>query len=499
MPHFTLKEINQMDQETFTETLGFIFEHSPWVARQAWMSRPFSSLSGIHSRMAEMVERASIGKKLALIRAHPDLATRVKVTEASRQEQAGAGFDKLSEEEYEEFLSLNQAYTKKFSFPFIKAVRGHNKDSIKRAMIERLKNNKQAELDLAIQEIYKIASFRLDNLIYSQEEKLMGTENRTMYYGKADVYVFRTFAKPLTGVKHIPESEFSERDNVIFGLNAKVALRGKKFLTSFTEGDNSLVVATDSMKNFIQRHAAEYEGATMEGLLAFISERFLEKYDHIESVEMSADEIPFEPIRVPADSGFEQSRLVYNSSRNQYATATVRVDRKANGFEVVEQASGLKDLHLIKVRGSSFYGYIKDEYTTLREETDRPLFIYLDINWKYSNPLDATGANPGNYVAAEQIRDISRTLFHQMDSRSIQQLIYHIGCRALERFPQLQEVSFESNNRTWITIVEDIAESEGKVYTEPLPPYGFQGFSVTRADIEKEGYVSTAEGRESKV
>jgi urate oxidase len=316
----------------------------------------------------------------------------------------------------------------------------------------------------------------------------MTNQDRTMYYGKGDVFVFRTYATPLTGLKVIPESSFTNKKNVIFGMNAKIALKGKAFLSSFTEGDNSLVIATDSMKNFMLRHAAQYKGSTLEGFLIFVCERFLETYSHIDAVRISANEVPFDEVPVSNDSGtgIEISDVVYRNSRNEYATATVEVERTETGSQIIEQHSGVHKIQLIKVKGSSFYGYIHDEYTTLPEATDRPLFIYLDINWKYENKVDALGANPEVYVAAEQVRDIAASIFHHLENKSIQQLIYHIGLRVLDRFPQLSEINFETNNRTWEMIVEEIPNSEGSVFTEPRPPFGFQGFAVTREDLARE-------------
>ncbi|MGG3800519.1 factor-independent urate hydroxylase, partial [Metabacillus fastidiosus] len=262
------------------------------------------------------------------------------------------------------------------------------------------------------------------------------TQARTMFYGKGDVYVFRTYANPLKGLKQIPESNFTEKHNTIFGMNAKVALKGEQFLTSFTEGDNSLVVATDSMKNFIQRHAASYEGSTLEGFLTYVCERFLDKYSHLDAVRLEAQEYAFDDIQVGTSEGIKTSDLVFRKSRNERATAAVEVARTASGTEVVELSSGVADIQLIKVSGSSFYGYIIDEYTTLAEATDRPLYIFLNIGWKYESEQDAFGENAANYVAAEQVRDIAATVFHTLENKSIQHLIYHIGLRILDRFPQ---------------------------------------------------------------
>ncbi|MBM7714028.1 factor-independent urate hydroxylase [Siminovitchia sp. FSL H7-0308] len=320
----------------------------------------------------------------------------------------------------------------------------------------------------------------------------MSSQKRLMYYGKGDVFVFRTYQKPLDGIKAIPESGFTGRNNVIFGMNAKIALEGE-FLESFTKADNSRVVATDSMKNFILRKAAEYHGSTFEGFLHFVCKRFLDVYSHITAVEITADEIPFEAVQVAGDTHLETSPLVYRHSRNELITTTVKVQRSKAGYELAKQESGIRDLHLIKVSGSSFYGYIRDEYTTLPEAKDRPLYIYLDILYRYNKKEDAVADNPAVYVPAEQVRDIAASVFHEADNKSIQDLIYRIGLRVLQRFPQLAEVQFLSNNRTWEAVIEDIPGYKGAVWTEPRPPYGFQGFVVSRQDLVNEGLEKAKE------
>ncbi|WP_456279274.1 factor-independent urate hydroxylase [Bacillus sp. AK128] len=310
---------------------------------------------------------------------------------------------------------------------------------------------------------------------------------RTMYYGKADVFVYRTYATPLTCVSMIPESSFSGRSNHLFCLNVKVAVEGEAFYSSFKDGDNSLVVATDSMKNFILTHAGEYEGSTPEGFLEFVGRRFLETYPQMTGVKMSGEHIPFDDLPVATELGFESSPLVFRYSLNEQPVCTVEL-KKVNGEIVVNRhLSGLKRLKLIKIKGSSFYGFVKDEYTTLPESFNRPLFVYLNMEWHYHDIENAKGNTFDGYVAAEQIRDIAYTVFHEENSPSIQNLVYKIGQRILKRFPQLSEVRFESNNRTWETILDEIpASPEGKVFTEPRPPFGFQCFEMTRADIEQE-------------
>jgi urate oxidase / 2-oxo-4-hydroxy-4-carboxy-5-ureidoimidazoline decarboxylase len=309
---------------------------------------------------------------------------------------------------------------------------------------------------------------------------------RTMSYGKADVWVYRTYSTPLTGVRAIPESTFSGRRNIIFGVNVKVAVEGEKFFSSFKEGDNTLVVATDSMKNFILKHAGDYQGSTLEGFLEYVGSRFLETYSQMTTIKIEGDQIPFDELPVPTNNSFELSPLVFRYSLNEQASASVELKRSKETIVTEHLQSRLKGLKLIKVRGSNFFGFVRDEYTTLPESFDRPLFIFLNIEWRYFDLENARGITLDGYVAAEQVRDIACTVFHEENSPSIQHLIYRIGLRILERFPQLKEVLFESNNRTWETVIDEIpASREGKVFTEARPPYGFQCFSMTREDLKE--------------
>lgn len=305
---------------------------------------------------------------------------------------------------------------------------------------------------------------------------------RTLYYGKGDVLTYRTYAKPLH-VSPAPESAYQGDSNVIFAHNLTFSVSSELLLSSFTEGDNSQVVATDSMKNFILRHAVLFNGSTTEGFLAFISNRFFETYAHITAIEIRADRIPFQTLQVNGEAGFEESRLVYRRSHNDHASASFIYKREPQGTQLMSHWCGLTDLQLIKVSGSSFYGFIRDEYTTLPESYDRPLFIFLNIYWCYTDIEDAIEADLERYVPAEQIRDIAHHVFHEYKTPSIQYLVYQIGLRILTRFPQLSEVRFESNNRTWETIVEPDSVTNAGVFTEPRPPFGFQGFSLTREDL----------------
>lgn len=159
-----MEEVNQMNKEEFVEKVGWVFEHSPWVASAAWESMPFESRENLLQTMIDIVQNAEETKQLALLRAHPDLGTRLQMSEVSQKEQAGAGLNKLSKEEFEEFVSLNKMYVNKFQFPFIMAVKGQSKETILAAMKQRVHNTYEEEYNIALHEVYKIAGFRLNDI-----------------------------------------------------------------------------------------------------------------------------------------------------------------------------------------------------------------------------------------------------------------------------------------------------------------------------------------------
>jgi 2-oxo-4-hydroxy-4-carboxy-5-ureidoimidazoline decarboxylase len=162
-----LDEVNQMDRETFVASLGWVFEHSPWVAERAWSRRPFASVEALHQTMAEEVAGALPEEQVTLIRAHPDLGTRAHMSSVSSGEQAGAGLDHLTLEEYEQLHRLNSAYREKFGFPFIYAVKGSTRQDILRALEQRLSNDPAAEHAMALTQIYRIAQIRLEETLHA--------------------------------------------------------------------------------------------------------------------------------------------------------------------------------------------------------------------------------------------------------------------------------------------------------------------------------------------
>ena len=161
----TIAQLNSLPRDQFVAAIGWVFEHSPWVADRAWALRPFRGLNHLHEVMRQEVERGSREQKLTLLCAHPDLGTRARISEASTGEQSGAGLDRLTAEEYQRIRGLNTAYREKFGFPFIYAVKGSNKYDILRALERRLASTPEEELREALEQVYRIAWFRLGEAV----------------------------------------------------------------------------------------------------------------------------------------------------------------------------------------------------------------------------------------------------------------------------------------------------------------------------------------------
>jgi urate oxidase len=150
---------------------------------------------------------------------------------------------------------------------------------------------------------------------------------------------------------------------------------------------------------------------------------------------------------------------------DDYAVAALDLDR--NG--VVSARSGWNALHLIKLAGSSFAGFVRDEYTTLPETEDRPLFVHMNIGW--------TNADLTRCAPAEDVRDTAISAFCEIRSASIQELVHQVGVQVLESFPEISAVDFYAENRLWDTAVSG---EEASVYTDARPPFGVITLTLER-------------------
>jgi 2-oxo-4-hydroxy-4-carboxy-5-ureidoimidazoline decarboxylase len=161
----TLKELNEKDRDAFVAALGWIFEGAPWVAQRAWEQRPFPTLDALHNAMTSVLAGTSEEQQVALLRAHPDLGARAKMSDASGREQAGAGLDRLTREELDRVRALNAAYREKFGFPFLFAVKGSTKHDVLNALERRLTSTRDIEHQEALRQVYRIARFRLEETV----------------------------------------------------------------------------------------------------------------------------------------------------------------------------------------------------------------------------------------------------------------------------------------------------------------------------------------------
>ncbi len=196
-----LSRLNTMPPAQFAEALHGMFEHSPWVAERVVDRRPFASVLDLHAAMTSAVAAASSDEQLALIRAHPELAGRARVRDAltaeSAREQSGAGLDSCTPEEFSRLHELNRAYADKFGFPFIIAVRGHDRASIIDAFAKRMQNPLAAERQEALGQIGRIAFFRLaDAVTESAGPRIMAMHEHLARFSDDDSGLTCTYLRP---------------------------------------------------------------------------------------------------------------------------------------------------------------------------------------------------------------------------------------------------------------------------------------------------------------
>jgi urate oxidase/2-oxo-4-hydroxy-4-carboxy-5-ureidoimidazoline decarboxylase len=264
------------------------------------------------------------------------------------------------------------------------------------------------------------------------------------YYGKGDVIVYR----------------LNRADGSVFAANVMLLLYGDAFWPTYSTGDNTGLIATDSMKNFIQRETRNFAGSGLEEYCRFLGRKFLATYPHTEGAQITAVEIPYGSVGAKAFAPAGPERA--------FARLEIRSD------EVIEARSGIDGFRLLRLSGSAFRGFIRDQYTSLPDLKDRPLHMWLDLGWSYLN-IDQAFSD-GAIAAA--VRRIVTDVFNEFESGSIQQVIYQMGTRMLDQIPAVAQVDLEANNRTWDAITEP--DSQVGIYTEARPPYGCLGLSLRR-------------------
>ena len=276
------------------------------------------------------------------------------------------------------------------------------------------------------------------------------------YYGKGDVLVYRLDRAGQTPPGRSP----------VFGANVLMLIYGDSFWPTYETGDNTGLIATDSMKNFIQRETLHFPEYDLDSYAGFLANRFLAKYPQVEGVQLTATEVPYSAIR--------GDTAAFAPGGPDRAMARLELRRSCDGLETVEARSGIQGFRLLRLGGSAFHGFVRDEYTTLPDIHNRPLHMWLDLEWAYTDP--AAARNCGAVTA--RVRELVHQTFHAFESGSIQQVIYQLGQKILAEIHTIAEVSLEANNRTWDTVAEE-GETRG-VYTDARPPFGCLGLTLRR-------------------
>jgi len=271
------------------------------------------------------------------------------------------------------------------------------------------------------------------------------------YYGKADVTVYRL----------IRDGSVRPGSGAVFGANVKMLTWGGAFWPTYLRGDNTGLIATDSMKNFIQAHTFEFTDFGLENYCRFIGRKFLGTYPQVEGLQMTAVQLPY--------AGLEGGVAFIPAGPDQ-AFARIEMTQE----RVVSAVSGIQGFKLLRLRGSSFQGFVRDQHTTLPDRPSRVLHMWLDMEWSYAN-LDAAFSDG---AVTGRVRAIVMDVFKSFESASIQQIIHKMGTRIFADIPEIAELRFEANNRTW-DVVQERGEEFG-VYIDPAAPYGVLGLTLTR-------------------
>jgi len=266
-------------------------------------------------------------------------------------------------------------------------------------------------------------------------------------YGKHDVSFYR-----------------SHPERGIFAGRVAVDVFGDNFMPAYSEGDNRNVVATDTMKNFVHAMALEYPGDRYETFAHFLGRRFLDEYPQMRELRLRVREQPF----------VGHSGKLFSPLADDYETVDLRLDRQ----RVHDLYCGRANLRLVKLTGSAFRDFARDRFTTLPEVQDRPLFIHLDLGWRYRDAAQALSG--GQLYGSGKIRDAVIRTFDDFVSLSIQHLVHEMGRRLFERFPDLAETTFEAQNRLWDTVKVSEAEPLLRVFADPRPAHGSIFLSLRR-------------------
>jgi urate oxidase / 2-oxo-4-hydroxy-4-carboxy-5-ureidoimidazoline decarboxylase len=308
-----------------------------------------------------------------------------------------------------------------------------------------------------------------------------GETRVSLSYGKGLVVVYRLEVPPQLGVAPIPESDFTGGAGGLLAVRATVEVDGTNLLPAWSDGDNSLCVATDTMKNALLYDASTFSGSTMEELALYWALQLVDRYDDFDGARISVAQIRYRPAKTAA--GPSPVAWLLDSGPSGLTMATVRRDDEAKAI-VTEVVSGTEGLEVVRTSGNSFVGFPRDHLTTLPEDSDRPLALPLRVRWTYDLGVipALAGGDLSQWVPHDQIMDLCASVLHDVPGNSIQEVQWHIAQRIFLRFPQVARVWLEGENRTWARPMVPAPVSGHQTYTAGNPAYGLIRLELDRSD-----------------
>jgi urate oxidase len=456
----TIFEINQLGPQAFLEHFARVLEHSPRYAERAAQSRPFSSFEALHRAFVNAIQADTSAAQLELIRAHPDLAGKAAIagelTAESASEQASAGLDRLTPEEFAEFTRVNTAYRARFEMPYIVCVREHSKASILSGASERLEHDLPTERAKALEEIAKIARLRLLDLVedgMGKSKIVLGQNN----YGKADVRLFKVFR--------------DQARHEVKDVWVDVAMTGD-FTAAHTLGDNTDLLATDTVRNTVYALAKDGLTGSIEEFGKHLVRHFVQAGPKISSVRVKMTEHRWDRISV---NDLEHD----HSFTRDVGKHTAVVEGDGSSFTVT---SGIDELFILKTTNSGWEGFLREQYTTLPDTNDRILATVVTAHWHYNRAAIDQNQVDYDQVWAGVWQQILAT-FTDHYSPSMQGTLYQMGKAVLERYEEIEKIHFSFPNKHHIkyNLERFGMENNNTIFHADAEPYGLIEGWVERA------------------
>ena len=429
-----MPQLDALDNEPFVAAVGWVFEHSPWVAERAWPRRPFASVDALHAAMAGIVARATREEQLALLRAHPDLGARARMSDASTGEQAGAGLDRLTAARVRAAAAAQRGLSREVRLPVPLRGEGQHASTTSSGAGARAwqaspttEFPRSAAAGLPHRAIPAGATRR-----YRCDQFASGWKRN--YYGKGDVIVYRLQPRRADAGRHrVPCS----------APTSCMLIYGDAFWPTYTTGDNTGLVATDSMKNFIQRETLNFPGDDLESYCRFLAAKFLEPIRRWKACRCP-------PPRFPT-RGAGDGNAAFAPAGPERATARIELRRTQSSMETVEARSGIAASGCCAWAAAPFTASCATSTPRCPTSTTGRCTCGSTLDWLYT---DSAAAYSDGAVTAQVRAARASDVFQAFESGSIQQIIYQIGNKILAEIPSIAEVNLEADNRTWDTVAE---------------------------------------------